>query len=364
MLITDALKGRNIPDLMTALSGEAVTDEKSFLLRREELKEIVQKNIYGYIPKKPDAMTVDSEIKYPNFAAGKAKRVELTFNVTVDGVTKSFPVTSAIPTCDGPHPAFIFMNFSKEVPDKYLPSEELVDAGFAVFSFNYSTATSDNGDFTTGVAPLFVGEERKPTDPGKIAMWAWCAMRVMDYVETLDCIDKDNIAIIGHSRLGKTALVVGAFDERFKYVISNDSGCSGAAITRGKVGETVEVITNVFPYWFCPKYKDERDNFENAGYDQHFLAALSAPRYLMIGSAKEDLWADPASEFLTAHLVSDAWRIYGKRGLVSGDEIPEAKTVLPEGEIMYQVRYGTHYLSREDWGEYVRFIKAKMAEEK
>ena len=364
MLIKDSLNGRNIPDLLTSFSGEKVTDIKSFLARKEEIKKLLQEKEYGFIPQPPEKMTVDAEEKFPNFAAGKAKRLELTFNVTVNGETRSFPAVSVIPKKEGPHPAFIFINFRPDVPDRLLPSEEIVDEGFAVFSFNYSTATTDNGDFTTGVAPLFVGEERRPTDPGKIAMWAWCAMRVMDYVETLDNIDLDNVAVIGHSRLGKTALLTGAFDERFKYVISNDSGCSGAAITRGNVGESVEYITDVFPHWFCPNYKDERDNFENAGYDQHFLLALSAPRYLMIGSAKEDLWADPKSEFLSAYIASDAWKLYGKRGLVAGDEIPEAKSVLPDGEVMYQVRYGTHYLSREDWGEYIKFIKSKMAQNK
>ena len=364
MLIKDSLDGRNIPDLMTALSGEKVTDVETFLARKEEIKKILQEKEYGFIPAPPEKMTVDAEEKFPNFAAGKAKRLELTFNVTVNGKTASFPVTSVVPKSEGTHPAFVFMNFSNDVPDKYLPSEELVDAGFAVFSFHHSSATTDNGDFTTGVAPLFVGEERKPTDPGKIAMWAWCAMRVMDYVQTLDNIDLKNVAVVGHSRLGKTALVAGAFDERFKYVISNDSGCSGAAVTRGKVGETVEVITNVFPYWFCPNYNNERDNFDNAGYDQHFLLALSAPRHVMIGSAKEDLWADPESEFLSAHLASEAWRLYGKAGLVSGDEIPEAKSVLADGDILYQVRFGTHYMSREDWREYISFINAKMAEDK
>ena len=361
MLIKDEIKRRNIPELMTFLSGEAVKDEKSFLARREELKKILQEKEYGYIPGKPDKMTVDIEEKIPNFAAGKAKRLELTFNLTVGDVTCSFPAVSVIPKSEGPHPAFVFMNFSPDVPDKYHPAEELVDAGFAIFSFYHSAATTDNGDFTTGVAPLFIKGEREATAPGKIAMWAWCAMRVMDYIETLDSIDLSNVAVVGHSRLGKTALVAGAFDERFKYVISNDSGCSGAAITRGKVGETVEVITNVFPFWFCPNYTTERDNFENAGYEQHFLLALTAPRYLMIGSAKEDLWADPASEFLSAYMASEAWHIFGKRGIVAGDEIPEAKSVLSDGEVMYQVRFGTHYFSREDWGEYVNFIRAKMA---
>lgn len=359
-MLKEMLNARCVPELMKFKSGNAVKSPEDFFARRDEIKELLQEKVYGYIPKKPDKMTVDVEEKVPNFCAGRAKRLELTFNLTVGELTRSFKAVSVIPVSEGRHPAFVMMNFSPDCPDKYYPTEEIVDAGFAVFSFYHKDATTDDKDFTTGVAPLFTDGCRTDAAPGKIAMWAWCAMRVMDYIETLDSIDLDNVAVIGHSRLGKTSLVAGGFDERFKYVISNDSGCSGAAITRGKVGETVKVITNVFPFWFCPNYVENAENFLDGGYDQHFLLALSAPRYLMIGSAKEDLWADPESEFLSAYAASEAWRCLGRTGLVCGDEIPHAKCVLGEGDVMYQVRYGTHYLSREDWGEYIRFIKEKM----
>ena len=360
MNLDNILKERNVPDLMTSLNGEKVTTKEQFAKRREELLEIIQKNEYGYMPGAPDKMEVEVTNEPPNFAAGKATKRELLFTLTVDGVTRSFPVVSVIPNNKKNVPAFVFMNFSFDSPDRYLPTEEIIDNGFAVFSFHAHGATSDNNDFTTGVAPLFARGERESTAPGKIAMWAWCAMRIMDYIETIEAIDKENVAVIGHSRLGKTALLAGALDERFKYVISNDSGCSGAAITRGKEGETVPVITNVFPFWFCPSYVEHANDFETLGYDQHFLMALTAPRYLMVGSAKEDLWADPASEFLGAYAASAAWRVLGKTGLVTKDEIPAPKTVLPEGDVLYQVRFGTHYMSREDWCEYMNFIKSKM----
>ena len=360
MILENILKERKVPDLMTNLAGEKVTTKEQFTARRKELLEIIQKNEYGYIPAAPDKMEVEITNQPPNFVAGKATRRDLLFTLTVDGVTRSFPVVSVIPNGAEKVPAFVFMNFSLDSPDKYLPSEEIVDNGFAVFSFHAHKATTDNADFTTGIAPLFTRGEREATAPGKIAMWAWCAMRVMDYIETLDVIDSDNVAVVGHSRLGKTALLTGAYDERFKYVISNDSGCSGAAITRAKVGETVPAITNVFPFWFCPDYVAHANDFESLEYDQHFLLALTAPRYLMVGSAKEDIWADPASEFLGAYAASPAWEIYSKRGLVCEDSIPAPKTVLPEGDVLYQVRFGTHYMSREDWGIYMDFIKSKM----
>ena len=360
----EALLRRNIPELMKLKSGKKIKTVADFEKRREELKKILQEEEYGYIPPKPDHLDVEITEENANFSAGKVRRKNLSFTVTIGEKKFSFPVVSCIPKSDKKVPAFIFINFSPNVPDHRLPSEEISDGGFAVFSFCYNDVTRDNADFKSGIAPLFRKGRAKQTAPGKIAMWAWAAMRVMDYVQTLDEIDTDNIAVIGHSRLGKTALVTGAFDERFKYIISNNSGCSGAAITRGKVGETVPVITNVFPFWFCPRYTANAAKFDERGYDQHFLMALSAPRHLMVGSAEEDLWADPASEFLGAYAASEAYKLYGFDGVLKTEEIPPAKSVVAGERVFYQHRHGTHYLSREDWGEYMKYIKDAIESER
>lgn len=360
----ETLASRNIPELLKLKTGRKVKKLADWEKRREELKKILQEEEYGYIPPKPDHLDVEVSEQVANFCAGKCQRKNLTFTVTIGEKKHSFPVVSAIPKSDKKVPAFVFINFTPAVPDKYLPSEELCDAGFAVFSFCYNDVTKDNGDFKNGIAPIFRRGRAKQTSPGKIAMWAWAAMRVMDYVQTLDEIDTENVAVVGHSRLGKTALVAGAFDERFKYVISNDSGCSGAAITRGKVGETVPVITNVFPFWFNPRYAKNAATFEERGYDQHFLLALAAPRHLMIGSAEEDLWADPASEFLSAYAASEAYKLYGYKGVSETEEIPGAKSVVYGDRVFYQHRHGTHYFSREDWGEYTKYIKHVIESEK
>ena len=350
------IRERNIPDALTLNSGRRVADIKDFEKRRGELRKILSEEIYGYIPPIPDHVQVELLDEDDIFCAGKAPLRTYELKCSFGDKTESFKFYSVIPKNATRLPAFVMINFRDSVPDKYLPSEEIADRGYAVFSFCYNDVTKDNGDFSDGFAALFSGRRRRKNSPGKIAMWAWAAMRIMDYIETLDCIDCDNVAVIGHSRLGKTALLTGAFDERFKYVISNDSGCSGAAISRGKGGETVSRITEVFPYWFCPRYTDNAPDFEKLGYDQNFLLALSVPRHLMIGSAEEDLWADPVSEFLCLYETNRVYSLYGMKGLITPDSIPPAKCDLGKGDALYHLRHGKHYFSREDWISYMDYI--------
>lgn len=349
---------RNIPELMKLNSGRKVTTAEDFMSRREQIKKILQEEEYGYIPKKPDHLSVEL-ISEVSFCAGKATHRHLKFTVTFGEKEFSFPVQSVIPKGEGPHPAFVHIDFMSGVPTKFTPSEEICDGGFAVFSFNYEDVTSDDGNFRNGIAKHFGGRKRY-TAPGKIAIWAWAAMRVIDYAETIPEIDKDHIAVVGHSQLGKAALVAGAYDDRFKYVISNESGCCGAALGRKAIGETVVCITNAFAHWFCPKYVKSAKSFtENSKFDQHFLLSLVAPRYLIIGSAQEDLHSDATNEFLCAVAASDAYEILGKTGLVHSGEIPKAKAILDEGAICYQKRKGESYFSREDWQVYMNYIKSK-----
>jgi len=355
--VTKAALSRGVPELLKFNNGKPVLTEADFELRREEIKSMLEEHEYGKMPDAPEHLSIEVIEKIDRFAAGKAPLTKLSFTVTVNGEKFSFPVYSVIPKTPGKHPAFVHINFRPDVPDMYMPSEEIADAGFAVFSFCYKDVTSDDNRFRNGIARLLSPARRTMTSPGKIAMWAWAAMRVMDYIETLPEIDLERVAVVGHSRLGKTALLTGAFDKRFKFVISNDSGCSGAAISRGKGGESVARITTVFPFWFAKRYAKYASHEDALPFDQHFLLAASAPRHVLIGSAKEDLWADPASEFLSAHLASEAYeKIYGMKGLVHKGEIPEATTVLDEGNVQYHVREGVHFFSREDWKYYMNFI--------
>jgi hypothetical protein len=238
-----------------------------------------------------------------------------------------------------------------------MPTEELVDNGFAVLSFCYKDVTSDDNDFTNGLAGvLYPDGKREPTDSGKIAMWAWAMHRVMDYASTLESLDLTRAIACGHSRLGKTALLTAATDERFAFAYSNDSGCSGAAITRGKRGETVKDICTRFPFWFCENYKKYIDKEDEMPFDQHFLVAAIAPRRVALGAALEDTWADPNSQYLSACAASAAWELHGEKGFLHPDRLPVPGDCFDGGHVAYHLREGTHFFSRTDWRRYLCLI--------
>jgi len=356
-VIESLLSERKLPALLRFADGSPVTRE-SFGERRKELLRILDREIYGTAPEAPSEVRATvvkpDKKKYGNYA-GKARISDLSLSFDTDMGEFSFPAVEVVPKSDGKVPVFVFLNFRPDVPDRHYPAEEIVDGGCAVVRVCYKDITDDADDgFSTGIAPMY---DREKYTWGKIRMWAFAASRVMDYLETTDYADLSRVAVIGHSRLGKTALVAAAYDERFALACSNDSGCSGSAITRGKGGEDVKAITSRFPYWFCEAYQQYAEREDELPFDQHFLIGAIAPRPVSIGSADGDPWADPNSEFLGACAASEAWELLGERGFVHPDRLPETGDVLTEGRVSYHLRAGRHFLSRNDWHVYLDVIK-------
>ena len=351
-MIYDDLANRKLPPILTA-----DTTAQNWPQRRKELLEIFAREEYGFSP--PPPPYVEAEITHREQGkswAGKAEHSEVALKFPTPKGDFSFPVDFVVPYGDRQSPLIIYISFTKYPIGQYGPIEEIVDGGYAMAIFCYEDVTKDEDDgFTSGLAAMY-DRTGGGADWGKIAMWAWAASRVMDYAQALEQIDRNRIICVGHSRLGKTALWCGVQDERFASAVSNDSGCSGAAITRDKKGERVKAITKNFPFWFCENYQKYIEKEYEMPFDQHELIALLAPRPVYVASASEDIWADPQSEFLACVAADDAYKLLGKKGFVHEDRYPEPGEYLHEGDIGYHLRVGTHFLSRYDWQMFMRFM--------
>lgn len=332
-------------------------------MEKSEFFGLLLREEYGILPSAPYSVTADEESCDESFCAGKAFLKKIRLTCKADFGEYSFPVYYSCPQGKTePVPCFVHINFRDNVPDRYQPTEEIVDAGFAVLSFCYNDVTKDNADFSDGLAGVVYPDGRqRDIDCGKIGLWAWAAIRVLEYALTLPELDHSCISVVGHSRLGKTALLAGALDERFFCAFSNDSGCSGAALSRENTGETIHVITDVFPYWFCEAYKKYDSREDELPFDQHFLIAANTPHRVYVASAAGDWWACPKNEYLSCVAASSYYEKQGMTGFVHPDRIPVEGDFFGEGCIGYHMRSGKHYLSREDWLNYIKYINMHRA---
>jgi len=389
-----------LPPVLETTSGEKVTDVETWAtVRRPEILKLFKDHVYGHIPSsdiKVEYWTIDRK---EDALDGTAVRDEVVITLSGSGNKIELNLLVYLPqNPEGPVPLFLGLNFygnhtitpesDVQMPAAWMRNNEnfgirdhrshngirsvrqsrwqvenIIRRGYGLATIYYGDIDPDIHDgFKNGAHSLFGEGEAKRNDNswGSISAWAWGLSRALDYLTTDERIDDDKIAVIGHSRLGKTSLWAGALDSRFALVISNDSGCGGAALSRRAYGETVKRITTSFPHWFCAKFSEYGGKEENLPVDQHLLIALMAPRPVYVASAAEDRWADPKGEFLAAKHASPAWELYGLNGLPA-DEMPGLNSPAT-GFVGYHIRSGGHDVTAYDWEQYLNFADRHFGE--
>ena len=362
-MLLSTLQERALPPLFPERDTQAGRDSggDAGRTRRDLWLDALAAGEYGRMPPKPVGVEVREIKRVKNAFGSKAIHTWYQLTCATPGGRFSFPFQLVMPEGTVPVPVFVQPSFFGELPNPSCPVSDLMDRGFGIASFQYGSVVPDRADaLDEGLAGRFGAAARGGDGCGAIGYWAWAAQRVVDVLLVHPRVDPARLAIIGHSRLGKTALWAGATDERFSLTVSIQSGCSGAAITRDKAGERVANISRSFPHWFCPDYARYADQEGSMPFEQHQLLASLAPRLLYVSSAQEDGWADPKSEFLGCVAASPAWDACGVPGFITPDVLPECGTVLQDGRIGYHLRAGGHALEPEDWRHVMDFWALHM----
>jgi len=383
------------PDPLVMLNGDRVsTKEEWFQKRAPELRALFQHYMYGKSPRqvRPVEGRVIREDK--EALGGKATLREVLVTAGVERPVHLMVVTPN--KRDKPAACFLGLNFSGNyallddpqiqmpqgwVSEKYAGSpgnrageagrgkqkdtwaiEQSIDRGYAVATFYNGDVIPDEKGLAAKALAALADDETSGADGANTATimaWAWAFSTMWDYLATIPEIDSKRVAVVGHSRNGKTALLAAAMDERIAMAIPSQAGCGGTAPSRvspalsapnnnGRpTAETVAVINKSFPHWFCGNFKAFNEAPEKLPFDQHALIALCAPRPVLVSNATEDLWANPAGQFEMLRAASPVYKLVSGEG-VGAETMPDVGKLL-DSRLGYYIRPGKHAMTAADW---------------
>lgn len=290
-------------------------------------------------------------------------------SVSFFGGQVKIDITCVLPEgADAEHPVPVFLfgdHICGKAPDfapgNYggIPTNAITSRGYAYVRWNFNNVAPNAARYSRDlwrwpqgiISYVATGDAnntnvvREATSWGTIGAWAWGHSRVMDWIETRPELDASRVAVVGHSRGGKTALWAGAQDTRFAMVVSNGSGCGGAKLARLGLekAEKIKDILRNFPNWFCPAFSEWIDRDAEITHDADDLMRLIAPRLLYVASATEDAWAGPAAEKAAWDSAHDVWKAAGL-----------------EENMGYHIHEGPHKLRPDDWEKFMDFADRRM----
>jgi len=382
----------DLPDPLVTKNGRKVsTAEQWWKVRRPEIVEDFEREIFGRVPKNVPKVTwtivtqatdrVVGELPViakqlvghvDNFACPSIK-VDIQMNLVTPAnargpvpVLMMFGFASGLPRRPGEPPPTnrfgAFGGFGRGSNAGPSSTEMLISAGWGYATIVPNSIQADNGaGLTKGIIGLVnKGQPRKPDDWGSLRAWAWGAARGLDYLETDSTVDAKKVGIEGVSRYGKAALVTLAFEPRFATALVGSSGEGGAKLHRRNFGEAVENLTGSGEYhWMAGnflKYGTAESKFgsKNAGdlpVDAHELIALCAPRPTFISygiPARGDAnWLDQQGSYMATVAAGPVFRLLGARDIGDTNDyrvakMPPVNTGLLDGELAWRQHDGGH----------------------
>jgi hypothetical protein len=379
-----------LPPLLQRADGSSVKPSE-WAEHRESLVKTLAENQFGFSPQEPCSLTFE-KVESGLMNEGETLREQYVVTLKTDHAELAIDLAVFLPKKKTKVGGFLGLNFqgnhavdsdpALRIPVSWMrenpnagvvnhkatekgrgierdrwPIREINQRGFFVATVYYGDIDPDFDDgFQNGVHALFPDNRFSDVHTncwGSIGGWAWGLSRIMDVLNQNPAIDASRVAVVGHSRLGKTALWAGATDPRFSIVISNNSGCGGAAIERRNFGETVAIINKAFPHWFCRNFRQFNEREVDLPHDAHTLVASIAPRPVYISSATKDEWADPKGEYLSGYYASEVYRLLGYQGLESETKPDPGKSV--GDRVGYHIREGAHDILLEDWDHFMNF---------
>jgi hypothetical protein len=364
-----------LPDPLVLRNGQAVRDADTwFKQRRPEILRLYETEVYGCVPLQAPPITFEVVGTDLTALSNSAIRKDIIGYIGGPPDGPKVNVVFYLPAkTSGPVPVLLHLLFGNPPPispaatnsahpGESGPLSDILARGYGYAMFRYTEIEGDNRtNNLTLVRKLALAGHAQPAvdEWGTITAWAWSASRVLDYLERDPAVDSKRVALIGHSRLGKTALWAGARDPRFAMVFASCSGELGASLARRDFGETVDDVIANFPWWFCTTFQKYSTRWNDLPVDAHLLIALNAPRPVFITGGTQDQWADPRGEFLAAVAAGPVYRLLGQRDLGTA-ELPPLDTPLIAGKLGFLYHTGGHSISTDDWNTFLDFAERHL----
>jgi hypothetical protein len=382
-----------LPDPTIAFDGSKIETVREWESKRKpELKALFEHYMYGKVPAAPEV--VSAKVLFEDAKAfdgkGTLREVQIMFG------PKEWPklyLLVAVPNGKTPAACFVGPNFGGNhlvleddrirIPTAWVPAngpgvkenkataagrgkaptmwpmKQIIERGYAVATFYCGDIQPDRPEVREGMRATLPEIDGEPNlaETATIAWWAWGVHRAVDYLTTDKSIDAKRIAVCGHSRLGKTALLAGAFDDRIALVIPHQAGCGGTGPSRHSdpKAEPVARINTAFPHWFCGNFKAFNKDTSKLPFDQNCLVAVCAPRPVLFTNASEDLWANPSGQFEVLKAANPAYKLYGEVGIAKTATMPKPGDPLIDSRLGYWIRTGPHSMNPDDWTIWMKF---------